>query len=482
MKTRFTISRLRAHLRKQAEYSEFATKQRAKAKAQGIEYKWEDTVQRVHFLGVEADLCNLMSVYALADKLVNGTVGSPEATTMDGLKLPHGSPGTHSFSENIEQDRWALSQKPGSIGAQRSWGWGLSGLRLPRLDVVIMSAGMGGWIGLDWVSVVRRVLFDTVDALTWPTFKLPNPGAVVKHQSLLKSTKSSDKTAQPLLSGEQNPDEPPLGEVFCSNVFGHYILAHELTPLLSRPSSPSSHVGGKIVWVGSIEALAEHFSIDDLQGLKSFSPYESSKRLVDYLALTSELPSVKRIADPYFRSSNTVTASKSRDDKQDDGNVPSVKPKMYLTHPGVFVSEIFPLHFILSMIFKFFTYIARWLGSPWHTIYPYEGAVSAVWTALIDTEELEKMEGYGERKSKWGSATDIRGAERVMRTEVPGWGWNGQIESTVDEARRKGRKREAIDLTKEAREDFEIMGAKCWGKMEELRKEWEGVLGVKNET
>jgi 3-keto steroid reductase len=439
-------------------------------------------VQRVHFLGVEADLCDLKSVYALADKLVNGTVGSPDATTIDGLKLPHGSPGTQSFSESVEQDRWALSQKPGSIGAQRSWGWGLSGIKLPRLDVIFMSAGIGGWIGLDWFTCIRCVLFDTVDALTWPTYKLPNLGAVVKHQSSLKLGQSSKETTQPLLSDQQNPDEPPLGEVFCSNVFGHYILAHELTPLLSRPSLPSSQFGGKIVWVSSVEVLAEHFSIDDLQALKSFSPYESSKRLVDYLALTSELPSVKRISDPYFDSSNTVTASRSRNQTQENSNTSSVKPKMYVTHPGVFVSQIFPLHFILSSLFLCFAYIARWLGSPWHTIYPYEGAVSAVWVSLLDTEELEKIEGYGARKSKWGSATDARGAERVMRTEVSGWGWNGQIEGAADEERRKGRKRDAVDLTKEAREDFEIMGAMCWGKMEELRKEWEDILGVRDEA
>jgi len=477
MKTRFTISRLRGHLRKQAEYSEFATKQRAKANAQGVEYHWMETVQRVHFLGVEADLCDLKSVYALADRLVNGTVGSPDATTIDGLRLPHGSPGTQSFSEGVEQDRWALSQKPGSTGAQRSWGWGLSGIRLPRLDVIIMSAGTGAWIGVDWPTAIRLVLTDLKQALTYPIFKVAKSGGVVKRQSTYQPTKP-DEATQPLVSEQESSDGPPLGEVFCSNVFGHYILAHELTPLLSRPVSPSSKFGGKIIWIGSIEVLPEHFSLDDMQGLKTSAPYESSKRLLDLLAITSELPSVKRIADPYFDSSNTVTAAKSHDETQLNGQTGSVKPKMYVTHPGVFVSDIFPLHAILSMIFLWMAYIARWLGSPWHTIYPYEGARSAVWVALLESDELEKMEGQGQRKSKWGSATDIRGSERVMMTEIPGWGWNGEIESSVDEARRKGRRRNAVDPTKEAKEDFEIMGGKCWAKMEELRKEWEGILGV----
>jgi 3-keto steroid reductase len=37
-----------------------------------------------------------------------------------------------------------------------------------------------------------------------------------------------------------------------------------------------------------------------------------------------------------------------------------------------------------------------------------------------------------------------------------------------------------VNLTKEAREDFEILGGKCWAEMEALRKEWEGILGVKD--
>ncbi len=481
MKTRFTISRLRAHLRKQAEYSEFATKQRVKAKAQNVEYNWMDTVQRVHFLGVEVDLCDLKSVYAVADKLVNGTVGSPDATTIDGLRLPHGSPGTQSFSEGVEQDRWALSQKAGSIGAQRSWGWGLSGIRIPRLDVVFLSAGTGAWTGVDWPTAIKLVLTDFIEALTYPVFKIARSGAILKRQSTLKSS-NSDEARQPLLSEQKDPDEPNLGEVFCSNVFGHYILVHELMPLLSKPSSPSAKSGGKIVWVGSIDSLPEQFSLDDFQGLNTPTPYESSKRLVDYLAITSELPSVKPIADPYFDCSNTMTASKSR--TQNDKAV-SVKPKMYLTHPGVFVSDIFPLHFILSMLFLWAAYIARWFGSPWHTIYPYKGAVSAVQIALLDPESLEDAEGHGQSKCKWGSATDTRGAERVMKTEVPGWGWNGEIgemEDLADEAERKSRRRGAVELTKEAREDFEITGGKCWAKMEELRKEWEDILGVGEEA
>ncbi|KUJ21785.1 uncharacterized protein LY89DRAFT_608282 [Mollisia scopiformis] len=479
MKTRFTISRLRAHLRKQADYSPYAAKQRAKMEEQGAEYKWEDTVQRVHLVGVEADLCNLKSVYALADKLVNGTVGSPDATTMDGLKLPHGSPGTQSYSKDIQQDTWALSQKPGSIGAQRAWGWGLSGLRIPRLDAVILTAGIGGWKegwrGLDWPLAIKTVLFDTIEAVTWPTYKLADIGAVVKSQLSSNSESSVSEDTQPLLDNQQKVVEPPLSSVFCSNVFGHYILAHELMPLLSRPASSASTSGGKIVWVSSVESLEEQFSLDDIQGLKSTHPYESSKRLIDYISLTSELPSVQRISAPYFDPSNTTTASK---ENQAIPKISLVRPKMYLTHPGIFASDIMPLPGFLVFIYKLVFYFVRWIGSPWHPIDPYKAAVAPAWIALTDPDALDDMDGHGLAKHKWGSATDTGGEERVMKTEVPGWGWNGEI-GEIDAEKRKGRKRSTADATKESREDFEITGAKCWSEMEKLRVEWESILGVK---
>jgi 3-keto steroid reductase len=471
MKTRFTISRLRAHLRKQADYSPYAAKQRVKAKEQGTEYKWESTVQRIHFLGVEADLCDLRSVYALADKLVNGTVGSPDATTMDGGKLPHGSPGTQSYSADIQQDSWALSQKPGSIGAQRAWGWGLNGLRLPRLDAVILTAGIGGWkeglMGIDWPLAIRTVLFGFIESVTWPRYKIADLGRVVKSQ--LASTKDSRSEEM-----QEKDREPALGSVFCSNVFGHYILAHELMPLLSTPASPSPTSGGKIVWVSSIEALDEQFSVDDLQGLQSMQPYESSKRLMDLLALTSELPSVQRVAALYFDPTAAVTAPINGQ----PAIKTSVRPKMYLTHPGIFVSDIIVLPAILVTIYKFLFFVARWLGSPWHSIDAYKAAVAPAWITLTSTESLEDMEGHGQGKHKWGSATDTGGAERVMQTEVPGWGWDGQI-GEIDAEKRKGRKRSTPDATKESREDFEILGAKCWSKMEELRKEWEEILEIR---
>lgn len=480
LKTRFTISRLRGHLRKTAEYSTFADSQRKKAKGQGTEYKWEDVVRRVHFLGVEADLCDLNSVYALADKLVNGTVGSPEATTMDGGKLPYGSPGTHTYSEDVNQDYWALSQKPGSSGAQRSWGWGLNGIRLPRLDAIILNAGIGGWIGLNWPLAVKEVMTDIIQGVTWPSYKLADMGAVTNPQNSSSKGTSGDEEKNPFLSSKEQSQEPPLGKVFCSNIFGHYILAHELMPLLSRPASPSSKSGGKVIWMSSVEAMSSIYpNAEDIQGLQSTTPYESSKRLADVLALTSELPSVQQSSASFFDSQDSVSSSKSKFTGGEEDDLPSVKARLYVTHPGIFVSEIIPLHAVLVFIYQFVFYFVRWIGSPWHTIDPWKAAVAPVWVALSDDELLEDVGGT---KSKWGSATNASGEERVMKTEVPGWGWDGVVGAALDADKIKGRKRGAIDVDKEAREEFEVLGGKCWKQMEELRKEWEVVLGVKATT
>jgi 3-keto steroid reductase len=456
MKSRLTISRLRAHLRILVDSSAFAKELRTKAKTEGREYKWEDMVQKVHFLAVQADLCDLKSVYAVADQLVNGTVGSPDATMANGSKLPHGSPGTQSYSEGVQQHPMALSKAPGSSGSQRAWGWGLSGIRLPRLDVIALNAGIGGWIGLNWPITIMDVVWDVVDATTWPRYKLADVGALVKAQIPSCNTDKGD--------GKQH--DPPLGEVFCSNIFGHYLLAHELMPLLSRPASTDAKTGGRIIWISSIEAVPQLFSINDLQGLQSKHPYESSKRLTDLISITSELPSVQQISSPYYDSTKTLTSPEKSEE-------PLVKPRMYTTHPGIFNSDILPIPAILMVVWKWVAIFARWVGSPWHTADPYKAAVAPVWIALADQEVIDS---HGGTAVKWGSSTNFWGEERAKKTEVGGWGWDDKMTIVVDGETRNGRYKKAVDATKESREEFEILGGQCWKEIEELREEWEALM------
>ena len=130
-------------------------------------------------------------------------------------------------------------------------------------------------------------------------------------------------------------------------------------------------------------------------------------------------------------------------------------------------------------------YFARWLGSPWHSITAYKGAVAPVWLALASREEIEDKETEG-GKGKWGSACDFWGRERVARTGVEGWGVGGRIGGGRQGDEEGGGWKGAMgqgrgkipDVTREGREEFEENGRECWRQMEELRVFWEEwVLG-----
>lgn len=310
----------------------------------------------------------------------------------------------------------------------------------PKLDAVICNAGIGGWTGINWPLAIFSILTTWRRALTYPTFKLSGIGW----------------TAKPQILASEEASEPPLGEVFCANVFGHYLLGHYLAPLLAR-HTPSEGTRGRIIWVSSLEAYDFMFDMNDMQGLKSKVPYESSKRLTDVLAISSTLPSTAKQVDQYLATSDQAEGAK--------------KPKIYVTHPGICGTSIIPLHVILEYLMFAFFYVARFLGSPWHCVTVEKGAVSMVWLALAKQSTLDDMEEK-EGAGKWGSGTDFWGQERVERTEVAGWGWGGR----VGEYKRKGRNPYAQDLTKESAEAFRETGEKCWAQMEKLRIEWEDRL------
>ena len=233
-------------------------------------------------------------------------------------------------------------------------------------------------------------------------------------------------------------------------------------PILSV-SSPN---GGRIIWISSIEGYAHTFSVDDIQGLSSPTAYESSKRLTDILALTSSLSSTR----PYVQS---FLSSPSPQQPKNQTTL----PKTYLAHPGVCATSIVPLHWILEYARMFAFYLARWLGSPWHTISAYKGACAPVWLVLASQEELDTLEERG-GKGKWGSGVDWKGDERVMRTEVEGWGYGGKVGDSPKGEVRKGRRRGVKELSEGERQEFEELGRRCWGQMEDWREEWEGLLRV----
>ncbi|KAL2755644.1 hypothetical protein ACRALDRAFT_2027349 [Sodiomyces alcalophilus JCM 7366] len=408
-KSRESIESLRAYIRNTAAHSR-TLKSRA-----GHSYDPQDTIDRVHILSVQLDLCNLRNVYDVARQLVHGTITDPT------------DPNTRAY-------------------------------RIPRLDAVILNAGIGGWTGLNWAGLmytffVKGLLY----MATYPDYKLARAGAVVRQSA-------------------DGPDASPpvLGEIFCANVFGHYILAHELLPLLSRESEKETP--GRIIWTSSIEADAISLNLDDFQGIQSKVPYENSKRITDILALTSHLASVQKYSNSYFQAND--------DDQSETKGRKPVRPAMYVTHPGIVHSTLMPLPFFLVNLYWFALLVCRWLGSPWHVVDGYRGGAASVWMVLQDQETLEELEAH---KIKWGSCCNFWGTTGVKKTEVEGWGWEGKAEDRESLAKDpavgvlrklKGRRPEAKEPTLEDLAGFEELGISCWKEMERLRLEWEGILGM----
>lgn len=340
-----------------------------------------------------------------------------------------------------------------------------------RLDVLLCNAGIGGWDGVDWWGLIKQTLTSgPYSMMSRPSYKIARPGKVTPRQlpPTGGSTKKGEANGSISKTGEE---EPPLGEVFCANLFGHYLLGHWVAPSLRRVGETEGRQA-RVIWVSTLEAYARTFDINDLQGLTSSLPYESSKRLTDILALSSELPSTQPYVSSYFSmgSSTPVDGNNRSKGKANEAanHANSSRPKIYLSHPGICVTLIMPIHIILVYLQIFSFYIARIFGSYWHCITAWNGATAPAWLALAPEKVLDRLEGT-DGKGKWGSTVDAWGRERAVRTEMQGWGWGGK----VGEVRLKtGRWDEWVN-SEETLRNFEELGAQAWKEMEGLRGEWE---------
>ncbi|KAL2005802.1 hypothetical protein VTN00DRAFT_10295 [Thermoascus crustaceus] len=337
---------------------------------------------------------------------------------------------------------------------------------VPKLDAIVLNAGLGGWTGIDWPKAIWEVMTDTLHAVSWPTYKVGQVGVVTKKQTSSLLASSGEK-------GEKKEiEEPRLGTIFCANVFGHYMLAHNVVPLLKRSAKPNGP--GRIIWVSSLEGTIKLFDPEDIQGLRSEYAYESSKALTDILALTSNLPSTAPWVNSFLSVEDDKSSTKSQQEEKE--------VNIYLTHPGICATSILPLPFPLVYLMLISFWLARILGSPWHTLSTYAGAIAPVWLSLspqhvLDDAESPYIRHGGGGRAKWGSSCDRLGRESCASSEVDGWGYGGVVgPAVVEEDRRRMRKRGATDLTREEREKFEELGRRCWQEMEELRIRWDRIL------
>lgn len=397
-------------------YLSQAVKSSKLAARQGPDFNPQTAASRIHVTSVELDLCKLPTIYTAAGILVNGEIRDHTGVIANGAPVS-----------------------------------------IPRLDAVIFNAGYGGWSGLNWPLLLKQTFtVGPAQAYTFPMFKAALPSSTLPPQEL---------------SGYKNSIEsqPKLAEVFTANLFGHYLLAHQLLPLLSR-SEDSAVPAGRIIWTSSIDAEEQHLSMSDMQGFHSKAPYESSKRITDLISVTGDLPSVQKVSASYFTSPALAPSQQAK------------KPRFYLTHPGIVCTPLFPLNAFLFFWYTVAMYLCRYLGSPWHTVETYIAACSAVWVALAPQEELDSVNAH---RVKWGSACDWYGRAATKKTEVEGWGWEGKVEDkeaimndvTVGIQRKlQGRKWDAVELTEEKKELFEEHAVECWEELESLRLTWEGLL------
>ncbi|KAL9124634.1 MAG: hypothetical protein Q9217_006054, partial [Psora testacea] len=248
---------------------------------------------------------------------------------------------------------------------------------IQHIDSIILNAGYGGVIRVNWFKATWSILTEFVDATTYPTFKLSQSGQVTAPQACLNVSPGKEV--------DEAPTSPPLGHIFTSNVFGHYILSHLLAPLLA--ASPDN---GRIIFISSLEAYSDALSITDLQGLQTEKAYESSKRLTDLLVLTSNSPSTASLTKRFLSSTpstphrgimlrnnepSQTSLPESARISLTDNTLPTAtasKPTLYLTHPGICATSFVPLPLILYYLMTLALYFSRLLGSPWHTVSPYK--------------------------------------------------------------------------------------------------------------
>ncbi|KAI5303415.1 60S ribosomal protein L28 [Ascosphaera pollenicola] len=338
--------------------------------------------------------------------------------------------------------------------------------RFQKIDSLILNAGVTGIDGLSWFNAVWTSLTNPIRAMTWPTYLLATAGRTNPRQT-------------------DREDEPVLGHVFTANVFGHYMLTHFLMPLLTvRPQTDPS----RVIWVSSIEACIFDFSVDDIQGLTIARSYQSSKYLTDVLALTSELPNTQPWVSKFMAAPDSASAATATATSTSPASKARSQPSMYTCHPGICATGIVPLPRVLYCCMVLAFYICRLLGSPWHVVTAYTGALAPVFLATSTAEKLDEAESSYRRWSsdgavrgrvKFGSACTRFGKEELACTEVQGWGFGGVVggaprDCEADLGRR--RKDGAKDLTAEDKEAFIEMGRRCWREMEELREKWVAIL------
>ncbi|KAF8742840.1 3-kesterol reductase, partial [Rhizoctonia solani] len=235
--------------------------------------------------------------------------------------------------------------------------------RFPYITHLILNAGVGDFVGINWPLAIWEVCTRFKTAVTAPGFKIQATG------------KMSDDG---------------LGWVWQCNVFGHFVLARALREMLAHNPFSSS----RVLWTTSLEGRPSFFpGIDDYQLVSASHSYEASK----------------------YESELVACALDELESERNNG------VRHLAVHPGVAGTNIFLEHtgwFLDKVMFLAF-YLARLFGSKHHPIQTYKAAISVVHVALVSLAILPSLTTFGATNEKSGQPPEgvSGGNEKRSRAE-----------------------------------------------------------------
>ncbi|KAF5372003.1 hypothetical protein D9615_008107 [Tricholomella constricta] len=245
--------------------------------------------------------------------------------------------------------------------------------RYPYISRLICNAGVASFSTIDWPACFKQLLKEPMNAVTAPGFYL-------QHQ------------------GELSVDG--LGWVWQCNLFGHYVLFRSIHHLLL--ASPPS-LGSRVVWMSSLEASPTFYDSEDWQLKKTEHSYESTKYQIDLIGTHLDHLAMQDVGPRRIRH--------------------------FVIQPGVCSTNV--ANALIGPVLDFckviLFYLARFFGSPHHSIDPYKAAIGAVHLSLASLSFITLFESQAKkdenitRPVKFGAETSRWGTERVGLTEVKDW-------------------------------------------------------------
>ncbi|KAJ3534524.1 hypothetical protein NM688_g7122 [Phlebia brevispora] len=228
--------------------------------------------------------------------------------------------------------------------------------RYPYISHLICNAGTAFWSGVDKLIAIYAILTKgLVWAITLPPFKLQQTGRM-----------STDG----------------LGATWQANVFGHYAMYRYLQPMFASYARQYGQPA-RMIWMSSLEGQPCWYDHDDWQLVKTDHSYEGTKYQIDLIS--------------------SRLAQQSREPNGEGDIV-----QHYTVHPGIAHSNMTSgmVYFFFDMCKVLLFYVARWIGSPNHTITAYEAAASATHIALVSLLAIpSSLLAFSHRRHKTQSSS-----------------------------------------------------------------------------